>query len=201
MNFLQPYLWYLICALILCVLFGTALIVSKKNILVLITVGFATWAYYAILGNIFSNYYSSDLFKWASILLGASYICIAYGYQAILPATSDLRDAKERKRIQNVLYGFGTLAILGAGIFIGGIFDLFFIAFIFAAFYGSVYLKSRSMLTFAGLFLMAHIVKLTSTYFVDSVGWPIALIVIGFLVIGVGYMTFYINKNFISHKS
>ena len=96
------------------------------------------------------------------------------------------------------IYGFGTLAILGAGIFIGGVFDLILIALIFAVFYGSVYLKSRSMLIFGAIFLMAHIIKLTSKYFVGSVGWPVALIIVGFLVIGVGYMTFYLNKRFMS---
>ena len=190
----------IITSLVLFVVFGTALFISKKNILTLITIGFATWAYYAVLMKVFGfNYYNSDFLKWASMLLGISYIFIAYGYQSVAQAF-DAGDAKEKRAIQNVLYGFGTLAVLGGGIFIGGIFDLLFIALIFGAFYGSVYLKSRSMLILGALFLMAHIVKLTSKYFVNSVGWPIALIGIGFLVIGVGYMTFYLNKKFISLK-
>jgi hypothetical protein len=188
----------IITSLILLVVFGSALFISKKNILVLITVGFATWAYYAVIMKVFGfNYYSSNFLKWASMLLGASYIFIAYGYRSIFQGI-DAGEAREKRAIQNVLYGFGTLAILGAGIFVGGIFDILFIALIFGAFYGSVYLKSRSMLTLGALFLMAHIIKLTSKYFVDSAGWPVALIVIGFLVIGVGYMTLYLNKKFIS---
>jgi uncharacterized membrane protein YkgB len=187
-----------VTAIILTAIFGTALIISRKNILTLITAGMATWAYYAILIKIFGfSYNNFDLLKLATILIGVSYIFIAYSLKAS-STNGDTQDRDEKKRSANILYGFGTLAILGAGISISGIFDLFFIALIFGAFYGSVFLKSRAMLLFAALFLVSHIFKLTSKYFVHSIGWPVALIGIGFLVIGIGYMTFYLNRKFIS---
>lgn len=192
----------LITATLLFVVFGMALLISKANILVLITIGFASWAYCALVMKVFMlDYYDydNDLLKWASMLLGTSYLFLGYGYQSLWQST-DLQDEKEKKAIQNVLYGLGTFAILGAGIFVGGIFDLLLIALIFGAFYGSVYLKSRSMLTYGAVFLIAHIVNLTSKHFVDSIGWPMALMGVGFLVIGVGYVTFYLNKKFISVK-
>lgn len=183
---------------ILAVIFGTALYVSRRTILALLTVGFVTWAYYAFIFKIIGfEFYEADLMKWATMLLGASYILIAYGWRSV-PSSTDSSIEKEKRAALNVLYGFGTLAILGMGITIGGGFDIFYIALIFAAFYGSVYLKSRPMLIFAGLFLMAHLIKLTSEYFVDSIGWSVALIVAGFMVIGVGYLTFYLNKKFLS---
>ncbi|MEI8061803.1 MAG: DUF2157 domain-containing protein [bacterium] len=187
-------------ATVLFIIFGTALFFSKRNILVLVTIGFGSWAYYAIVLKMFGSngyYLDGDFIKWASMLLGAAYLFIAYGYSSSVPAT-DESDAREKRAIQNVLYGLGTLAILGAGIFVGGIFDLVYIALIFAAIYGSVYVKSRSMLMLGSLFLMAHIIKITSKYFIDSIGWPVALIGVGFLVIGVGYMTYYLNRKFIS---
>lgn len=196
-SFTWPYTFF--TALVLCALFGYALWVSKKNILVLITIGFASWAYYALVSKIFAFDYRSDILKWAGMLLGFSYILIAHGYQSISTAI-DTSDEKEKKAVRNALFGLGTLAVLGSGIFIGGFFDLIFIAFIFAAFYGSVYLKSQSMLTFGALFLMAHIVKLTSKYFVDSIGWPVALIIVGFLIIGVGYIAYNLNKKYISNS-
>jgi MFS family permease len=189
-----------ITSLILCVVFGTALIISKKNILTIVTVGFATWAYFTLLQKIFGLEYSGiDYIKWAIMLLGASYIFIAYGYRSG-EISVDKNYEREKKIVKGILYGAGTLAILGSGITIGGFFDLIFIAFIFGAFYGSVYLKSRMMLLVAALFLIAHIINLTSQYFVDSIGWSVSLIAIGFIIIGVGYMTFYLNKKFISNK-
>jgi uncharacterized membrane protein len=173
----------LLTAIILCLIFTVAMFVSKKDILTIIVVGFATWAYYALIGKIFGVAdINGDYIKWATMILGISYLCIA---------------SVSKDTIKSVLNGLGTLAILGAGIFVGGSFDLIYIAMIFAAFYGSVYLKSHLMLGFAAIFLIAHIIKLTSKYFVDSVGWPVSLIVIGFLVIGIGYGTFYLNRRFI----
>ncbi len=187
-------------ALSLAVIYGVAYFISKRNILILVTIGFATWAYYTFLFNTFaSNDYSFDFTKWATIVLGIAYLLIAYSLRSVLKAT-DTKDDSEKTAIQHVLYGLGTVAILGAAMFLGGIFDLIVIALIFAAFYGSVYLKSRAMLIFAAMFLVAHIIKLTAEYFIDSIGWPIALIIVGFLVIGIGYMTFYLNKKFMSQK-
>lgn len=189
----------IIVATVLAVIFGIALYISKRNILVLITIGFATWAYYATIFKIFGtyNYYDSDFLKWSSMLLGVAYLFIAYGYGASAK-TLETNTEGEKRAVQSVLYGFGTLAVLGAGIFVGGAFDLVFIALIFAAIYGSVYVKSRAMLVLGAIFLMAHIIKITSKYFIDSIGWPVALIAVGFLVIGVGYMTFYLNRKFLS---
>src|ERR1035437_1533501 len=189
-----------VSALSIAFIYGIAFAISKKQILILIVTAFATWAYYAFIFKIFGSiYYDADFITWATMLHGVSYLCIAYGYRSIV-SVADQYDSFQQKSIQNVLYGLGAFAILAAGIFVGGSFDLFYIALIFAAFYGSVYVRSGSMLFLAGFFLMAHIIKLTSKYFVDSIGWPVALIITGFLVIAIGYGTFYVNKKFISQK-
>jgi len=157
-----------ITALALCLVYAIALMVSKKNILVLITIGFATWAYYAGIVKIFGfGFYNTDYYKWGTMLIGASFILIAYGFRSIW-LTGDPRDVREKHMIQRVLYGFGTLAILGSGMWLGGIFDILNIVLIFAAFYASVFLRSRSMLTLAAFFLVGQIIKITSRYFVDS---------------------------------
>lgn len=188
-------------AIIFTIIFGTALAVSKRNILVLITLGFASWAYWALIGKVigFDNIFDSNLIKWASMLLGFSYLAIAYGHQRSTTALNPA-EGREKEAVRGLLYALGTLGILGAGIMIGGMFDVIFIAFIFAAFYGSVFLKSRAMLLLGALFLMGHIIKLTSRYFVNQIGWPISLIGIGFCVIGIGYLTYYVNKQFITNK-
>lgn len=188
-------------ALIMLIVYSLALVVSKKNVLILVVIASASWAYYAFILNVFGdNFYDTDILQWATMILGGAYLLLATGFRSIFPVT-DTQDEREKNGVRNTLHALGTLAVLGGGIAVGGIFDLIFIAFIFAAFYGSVYLKSRAMLTLGAAFLMAHIIKLTSKYFVDSIGWPVMLIVCGFLVIGIGYMTFYLNKKFISVKA
>lgn len=180
-------------ALMLGLMFSVAFVVSRRPVLVLITIAFATWAYYAIILRVLSEsayYFDSDVLKWATMLIGFSYLCIGHGYRVSLGG--------QINRVTKHLYGVGTLAVLGAGISIGGVFDVAYIAFIFAAFYGSVYLKSGEMLSLGAFFLVAHIINLTSEYFVDSIGWPVALIGVGFLVIGVGYVTVYLNRRYVN---
>jgi hypothetical protein len=183
-------------AIILALIYGVALLISKRSILFIITIAFGTWAYYALLFNIISTLHSSEILKWATMILGVAYLFLASAYRHF----SKNEDEGEKTQIAEVMNTLAGLAILGAGISIGGFFDVIYIAFIFAAFYGSVYLKSRSMLLLGSLFLMGHITKLTYKYFVHSIGWPIALIAIGFLIIGVGYFTFYLNKKYFGVK-
>ena len=190
----------LIVALILAIIFGTALYVSKRNILVLLSIAYTSWAYYALVVKVFDySSWNSDVLKWATVLIGASYLFLSYSLQSRLKASDDA-DAREKHSIQNILYGFGTIAIIGVSLSYDGIFDLITIALIFGAFYGSVFLKSRSMLILAALFLVGDLIKLTTKYFIDSLGWPVALIFVGLLVIATGYLTFYLNKKYMSQN-
>jgi len=61
----------------------------------------------------------------------------------------------------------------------------------------AAYLKSRIVLTVSTLFLIAHVSYITSEYFADSVGWPLVLVILGFVFIGLGYISITINKKFI----
>jgi hypothetical protein len=90
--------------------------------------------------------------------------------------------------------------ILGAGLSLGGFWDILYIGLVFGVILLSVYLKSRAFLIFGALFLMAYLIKITGEYFADTIGWPIALIFAGFAVIGVGFVAYYINKEYISKK-
>jgi hypothetical protein len=179
-------------ALALFVIFAVAQYIARTNVLVVLLTAFGTWAYYSLLVYAFSfTFYQGDLFKWATIILGFAYILIAFGYGRKTVTTAAV----------NVLYGFGTLAILGAGISLGGIWDFVYILFIFAAFYGSVYVKSQSMLILGALFLMAHVLKLTYRFFLGSLGWPIALIISGFCIIVIGYLTLRVNQRYLGKRT
>ena len=68
---------------------------------------------------------------------------------------------------------------------------------VFGGVFLSVYMKSRSVLIASTLFLVAHVVYITSEYFADSLGWPISLVLLGFVFIGLGYGSVTINKKYI----
>ncbi len=182
----------------LAVIYGAALLVSKRPLLVLVTTAFATWLYWAYVFQILTNAasFEEEMLKWASIVSGVAYICIGYGYRAL----STIEDSVDKRAVVGFLYTLGTLAVLGGASMLGGVFDLAFIGLLFVTFYASVFLRSRGMLGLSAIFLIVHLIKLTGLYFVGSLGWPIALIGIGFLVIGVGYGTYYLNRHFIAAK-
>ncbi len=174
------------------IVFGLALWTTRKNILTLITIFFATVSLYSITAEVLMGVYNSSLYyKWLTILIGIAYVLIGY-----VISDSD----KERKSVRGVLYGLGTLGILGSFITFGGVFDLLMIALVFGSFYASVFLRSRIMLSLSAIFLIAHIIKITAKYFSNSMNWSVALIFSGIIIIATGYLTFYLNKRFISKK-
>jgi len=58
----------------------------------------------------------------------------------------------------------------------------------------SLYLKSRWILVINTLFLAGFIVYITGKYFASSLGWPLSLIILGFIFIGLGYFSVNLNK-------
>ena len=178
------------CATAWAVIFGYALWFTRKNILILITVIFGTIAVYSLIGRLTENMIDvSDVLKWLTIFVGTSYMMFGMYFQ-------DSVD-KQKKSIKSILYGLGTLAILGSIISYDGIFDLLMIGFVFGFFYLSIFLKSRIILLLSAIFLIASIIEITVEYFANSLNWSLALIFAGILVIATGYLTYYLNKRFI----
>lgn len=179
------------CSFAWAIIFGYALWFTKKNILILITTIFGTIAVYALVSRLTENLISaSDVFKWLTIFVGASYMLFGIHFQNSVD--------KQKKSIKSILYGLGTLAILGSFISYDGIFDLLMIGLVFGFFYLSIFLRSRIILILSAIFLIATIIEITVEYFANSLNWSLALIFAGILVIGTGYLTYYLNKRFIS---
>lgn len=176
-------------ALILFVIFLVSKLVLKKNILTIISIVFGTWAYYALIVKLFDgSMINIEVMKWATVFLGVSYLALGFHRMHI---------EKRKNLISSLLFAFGTLAVMLSFETMSGFYNLFFFIIVFAGFYGSIFLKSRSMLVLSAIFLMSHLVKLTREYFADSIGWPVALILLGFVVIGVGYGTIALNRKYL----
>ena len=179
----------LFIAVALFAVFLVSKIILKKEILLFVSVVFGSWTYYSIILKLFGEtVVDTEMMKWATIFWGTSLIAIGF---------SKMRVEARKNIISSLMYAFGTIAIMLPVISMDGIFNLVFFAVIFAGFYGSIFLKSRSMLVLSAIFLMAHLVKLTGEYFADSIGWPVALIFLGFVVIGVGYGTIALNRKYL----
>jgi hypothetical protein len=55
---------------------------------------------------------------------------------------------------------------------------------------------SRILLFVTTVALIAYIIYLTNEYFADSVGWPLSLVVLGFVIIGIGYASIKLGKSY-----
>lgn len=181
-----------IISLILTALYSLSYYVYRKNVLMLFIVAFASWAFFA-----FSNLIIGEsplarnwhLYSYLIMALGIGYMIIGRSFEKT-----------PRGQITGVLYFFGILGFLGGAITLNGFWEVIYAGLALGAILLSTYFRSRSFLVFGSLFLMGYLIKITVKYFGDSLNWPLALVLAGLMLIGVGYFTFYLNKKYLSNN-
>jgi hypothetical protein len=98
--------------------------------------------------------------------------------------------------------------LVGGILFLYGLFDLvestpFEIVFIVAAsgfVYLSAVIQSRTMLLVATGAILGYTGWFTSEHFADSLGWPLALVLFGLLMIGLSALAFRIDRQYIRNR-
>lgn len=81
------------------------------------------------------------------------------------------------------------LALGGAYHFIqGSAFEPIYIGISALAIYGALLLRSRAVLAASVISLISFIASYSAEHFADTIGWPILLIVIGFVTVGCGFL-------------
>lgn len=167
----------------------------KRNLFIIFSIFFGTWFFYAITAFIFGETIDWERkFGYLTLIVGASYLLLGHYFSAL----------SEKKNMSGTLFNLGSLFILGAAFGLGemssgekSFWEVIYPAVIFGIIYLGIYLKRKSLLFLSSLFLMIYILKLTGEYFADSLGWPLALVVSGLVLIFVGYYTMYLNKKYI----
>lgn len=134
-------------------------------------------------------YQHEDLYAYLTMAVGASYLLLAHAFRS-----------GWNKILIGALYFFGITGFLGAAfsqVFDSGLWQMLYFLLVLGGLFLSVYMKSRSILVMATLFLITHVSYITGKYFSDSLGWPISLVILGFVFIGLGYASITINKKYI----
>ena len=134
-------------------------------------------------------YRHEDLYAYLTMVIGASYLFLAHAFRE-----------GWNKHLVGALYFFGSGGFLGAAfsqVFDSVPWQLLYFLIVLGGLFLSVYMRSRSILVMSTLFLIAHVSYITSEYFADSLGWPISLVILGFVFIGLGYASITINKKYI----
>ncbi len=165
----------------------------RSSSLLVYAIVFATWAFFAISGFVVGpdpHFASKEFFEYRILTVGLAFMVLAWAFSGT-----------ERDGLSGPLYAFGSLAFLGSALALGGwkpsqsaFWELVFPGLVFGVLYLSVHLRSKALLTFGSLFLGAYLAKITGEYFSDSMGWPLALIVLGLLLMGVGFLTFRLKR-------
>lgn len=107
---------------------------------------------------------------------------------------------KQTSFTKNFLYTASTFMILMSTFSLSNFTTFWLFVYplvLVGAFYLSVILHSRIVLFISALFTFIEIIRLTTEYFKDSFGWPLALIVAGVAVMLIGYLSFELNKKFL----
>src|SRR3989344_774178 len=148
----------------------------------------------AVVGGPFRGWFGvKDIYQYLTMAIGASYLFLAHAF----------RDGWNKKLI-GALYFFGITGFLGASfsrVFDSVPWQLLYFLIVLGGLFLAVYMRSRSVLVISTLFLIAHVSYITSEYFADSLGWPISLVILGFVFIGLGYASITINKKYIKGGS
>lgn len=172
----------------------------RQPILFFIALLFATWTLYAVVGLMLDETelgyeLASEIWSYLTMIVGLAYGLIGFSF-----AESN----SEQKNLTGPLYLLGSAGTLGAGFaltFLQDVWVVLYFIVILAAIYLSTVLRSRSILLFVAVALVAHLTHISFEYFANSLGWPLALILAGFMLIGVGYGTFYLNKKYLGKEA
>lgn len=165
----------------------------RSSSLLVYAIVYATWAFFAITGFVAGSdprFASREFFEYRTLAVGLAFMALGWAFSAT-----------ERDGLSGPLYAFGSLAFLGSALALSGwkpsqnaFWELAFPGLVFVVLYLSVHVRSKALLTFGSLFLGAYLAKITGEYFSDSMGWPLALIVLGLLLMGVGFLTYRLKR-------
>lgn len=181
---------------ILFVTFLLSYLANRKLVFTIFNIIFGTWLFFSFTGFLVGGNPNFDwqFSAYRVLCTGLVYVLLGY-YFTETP----------HRVITGALYGFGVFCFLGAALALGDqnphqnvFWELVFPGLVFGVMFLSVYLKSTAFLTFGSLYLMAYILKITSEYFARSLGWPLALVLIGLGLIAIGYLHFNLKKKYLS---
>jgi len=134
-------------------------------------------------------YQHEDMMAYLTMAVGLSYLLLAYAFRG-----------GWNRHLVGLLNFFGSAGFLGAAftrVFDSGFWEFAFFLCTVGGMAAAVYIRSRAILVTSTFFLIAHFIYITNEYFADSIGWPISLVVLGFLFIGLGYVSITINRRYI----
>jgi len=165
----------------------------RREILTFFTIANGTAFIYLLVGSIIDNpayeRFYEDIYAYLTMAIGLSYLLLAQSFRN--GWNRNLAD------LFNFIGAVGFFAAAFTRVDNSGLWQAFFFLLAIGGLALAVQLKSRGVLAASVLFLIVHFIYITREYFADSVSWPILLIVLGFIFIGLGYLSIMLNRKYI----
>ncbi len=191
-------LWVGIYAALTAVFFGVFWYYKQQIILLFFSIAFGTILFHYLIswlvGGSLSYSDMTKVWEYQFLVIGLVYMLVGY----FLAQGS-------QKALVGALYGFGSLFFLSSTLALGGwqpsqnsFWELVYPLLVFGVIFLSVHIKSKSFLVFGTIFLIAYILKLTGEYFTSGLGWPLALVLAGLVIIVIGYYAVRINRRYLT---
>jgi hypothetical protein len=185
-------------------LFAFSYLTFRKTLFVIFIIFFTTWFFWSFSSFLFDSYVIagavSTYERWR-IFSEIRIFCVGLVYMVL----GYLLRHSIHRSLSEILYGVGAFCFLGSALYLGGwksntnmFWTLIFPILNASILYLSVYLRSKAMLVFGFLFLIAYIWKITGEYFAQSLGWAVALMIIGLALIVIGYAFITLKKRYFS---
>ena len=192
--------WVITSAYMGVAIFYSLLTITHKHVLLtFFSILYSTVTVYLLINAIVGDryigayYWIDDIYQVVTIVLGIIYLLLVLQF---------------RKTWNNPLVG--VLTLVGSAAILWASFtqvldsssllvELLYFGILTAGVVLSVRMKSRIILVITTIFLIVHVSYITSKYFANSLGWPISLVLLGFVFIGLGYGSVQINKKYITN--
>ncbi|MDD4319811.1 MAG: DUF2157 domain-containing protein [Candidatus Peribacteraceae bacterium] len=185
-----------LAAFALLLLYLPSYLVKKTPAFLLFSVFAGTWLFFAFTNVLLlesMHDWRQEFHEYRVLVTGCSYLLLGWSFR-IRPIPDF---------IANLLFAVGSILVLGATLEMGrwrldhNVFWEIVHPFLSLGFvYLSVLKRIQSFLIWGSVFMMAYIVKISGEYFQQSLGWPLALVIAGLLLIGMGYASVSLNRKY-----
>lgn len=127
-------------------------------------------------------------YDFTALVIGASLLSLSVGL-----------DQSKHKVITPFWYFIGSSWFMYAvfSLLEGSVVEILFLAVVSGLVYLSTVVRSRTLLFVSTVGMLTYIGYFSEKHFVQSIGWPIALVLFGLLLIGLSSMAFRISKKYI----
>jgi hypothetical protein len=164
----------------------------KSNLFTVFTSFFGTLAYWLTFSWLVWDYgpVVSDWRLWAWLICSLVYVLVGRW----------LEDGF-RKPTGVFLYWVGNFSILASlfGLLVDrGIWEILYVFVLSIWFYLSTVIKSIGFLVPGAVFLVVYLLYFNGRYFWNTLGWPVGLILSGFILIGASYGAVVFNKRLVA---